>query len=119
MVKSLQPGRIVVIYIFKYKYVPALILKMSSQWLTVFLLCNEGDDSEDSIQNLVDVTEIELNKVNIFERFEEVHFPCPPLKHAIVNIPLKFLIDVTDEIVKIDSSKIIDDYKKRQLPRFR
>ncbi len=86
--------------------------------MTVLLLCDEGDDGEDSIQMLIDVTKEHLNKVQIFECLKGLYFPDSPLKHAVVNIPFQFLIDITDEIIKIDPCKIIDDYKKRQIPRF-
>ena len=118
VMKSLQPGRVILIYIFKYKYIPAIVLKISNLWLTVLLLCNQGDDSESAFHELIKETERELKRVQIYECLKELFIPDPPLKHVVVDIPLQFLIDITDEIIKIEASKIIDDYRKRQLPRF-
>lgn len=124
VVKTLQPGRVVTIYISKYRYVLAMVLQLATRMqisakLTVLLLCGAEDKEEAVAQSLVDVTETEMKRVHVYDCFNELHLPDPPLKHAIVDIPSVLLINITEEVIKIDPLKVMTDYKKLQLPRFR
>lgn len=120
--KTLQPGRIVTVYLSQYKYVLALILKITLKipqpLVTVLLLCNLGDEDESSAQRLVDVTEHNMKDVHIFHEFKELFLPDPPLQHAVVKMSGLLLINITEHLVKTDTLKIINDYSKRQIPRF-
>ena len=120
--KTLQPGRIVTVYLSQYKYVLALILnitlKIPQPLVTVLLLCNLGDEDELSAQRLVDVTEQKMKGVHIFHEFKELFLPDPPLQHAVVKMSGILLINITENLIKIDPLKIINDYNKRQIPRF-
>lgn len=121
--KSLLPGRIITIYISKYKFVLAILLKVLPKkkqelWFTVFVLCSSADDNEVKIQNLVETTTKNMSGTRIYECLEELHLPDPPLKHAVVDIPGQLLVNVTEEVFKIDPSVVINDYKRRQMARF-
>ena len=115
--KLLQPGRVITIYIAKYKFVLAMVLKVSAK-MTVFLLCNSDDDQQIAMQTLVDETEENLKTTSIFHKFERPNLPDPPLKHAIVEVSGLLLVNITEEVIKVDPLKIIGDYQRRQLPRF-
>lgn len=122
VMKALQPGRVVTIYVSKYRYVLAMVLATRMQIsakLTVLLLCGAEDEEEAIAQSLVDVTETEMKSVHVYDCFDELHLPDPPLKHVVVDIPSMLLINITEEVIKIDPLKVINDYRKRQIPRFR
>jgi hypothetical protein len=93
-------------------------MQISSK-VTVLLLCHEGDEEEAVAQSLVDAAEEEMIGVHAYRSFTELYLPDPPLKHAVVDIPSMLLMNITQEAVKIDPLKVIDDFKKRQIPRFR
>lgn len=122
--KTLLSGRVLTIYVSKYKHLLAVVLqrtqkKSSELLLTVLLLCNKDDDDQTSAQNLVDKTIEDMKHVQVFERLKDLYLPDPPLKHAVVDIPGQLLVNITSKVIKIDPLMIIDDYKKRQMARFR
>lgn len=122
--KSLQAGRVVTIYVSKYRYVLAMVLQVATKLqiaakLTVLLLCGAEDVEETVAQSLVDATEAEMLKVHIFDCFKELYLPDPPLKHVVVDISSVLFVNITDHVIKVDPLKVINDYKKRQIPRFR
>ena len=117
--KALQPGRVVTVYISKYGYALAVVLQLAPAKLTVLLLCNAEDEEEAVVQSLIDATEIEMKVVHVHHCFDKLHLPDPPLKHAVVVIPSLLLINITQNMIKIDSLQVINDYKRRQIPRFR
>lgn len=118
MVKSLQPGRVITIYVSKYRHALALVLRVASK-MTVLLLCSSEDEEQVLVQSLIDVTEEKMKNVHIVYPFKEVYLPDPPLKHAVVEVSSLLLINITDEVIKIDPLQIISDYQRRQLPSFR
>lgn len=117
--KALQAGRVVTIYVSKYGYMLAIVLKLAPAKLTVLLLCDVWDEEESIAQNLIDDTEKDMKQVHVHRLFDELHLPDPPLKHAVVDIPSLLLINITEKIMKIDSMQVINDYKKRQISRFK
>ena len=115
--KFLQPGRVITIYVAKYKFVLAMVLKVSAK-MTVFLLCSSEDDQQITMQTLVNETEESLKTTCIFHKFERPNLPDPPLKHTIVEVSGLLLVNITEEVIKVDPLNIIGDYQRRQLPRF-
>lgn len=87
--------------------------------LTVMLLCSEEDEEQAIAQSLMDISETKMRNVHVFDSFNGLYLPDLPLKHAVVDISCVLLINITTEVVKIDPLKIINDYRRRQHPRFR
>lgn len=122
--RTLQAGRVVTIYISKYRYVLAMVVQVATKLqiaakLTVLLLCSAEDEEEAVAQSLVDVSETKMKTVHIFDGFKDVYLPDPPLKHAVVDISSVLLINITDQVIKTDPVNVLNDYRKRQNPRFR
>lgn len=119
--KILVPGRIITLYVCKYKYLSAAVLavvkRVEEIYLTVLLLC-DVNDVEEEITDLINVTENYLCNVHVFEPFKNFYYPELTSKHAVVDISGRLIANVTEEIIKIDPEKIIKDYKQRQIPRF-
>ena len=44
---------------------------------------------------------------------------CLSLKHSIIEINDESIMEITNKSLKIDADKIMNDIKKRQIPRFR
>ena len=40
-------------------------------------------------------------------------------KHSVVSLPDENILDITNRTVKIEQDKIINDVKKREIPRFK
>ena len=118
-VKLLQPGRVVVLYISKYRHILAMVLEVVATRIKVLFLCSSEDDEHTNMESLVVESECKMKEVHIFDGFKELHLPNPPLKHAIVTVSSLLLIDITEEIIKVDPKMVISDHERRQIPRFR
>lgn len=122
--KSLIPGRVVTLRVPKYHYTLALVLQISSKHvnkpgLAVFMLCDEVYVDESIAQGLIDQSAKDLQMVQCYRPFKELYLPESPINHTVVNIPYEAIFNITDRVLEVDSTKIINDYKKRQIPRFR
>ena len=122
--KALSPGRVVTIYTNSYHYSLALILqqhssKSATRTFTVLMLCNAGDESEDRARALVDTSQGQYKAVMPYLPLEELFKPVGEVKHAVVTLDGQLIVSITEEMLKTELAKIIDDYKKRQIPRFR
>ena len=121
--KALSPGRVVTIYTPAYHYSLAIILQQniskssSTKSLTVFMLCNSGDESEEKAKSLVDSTS--CDEVTPYKALGSIFIPQGEVKHTVVTLDGKLVVNITEESVNVEPRKIIDDYNKRQIPRFR
>ena len=113
----------VTIFLSGYHYCLATILQQhtskSSRDFTVLILCNTGDDSEENAKALIDSTQKEYAVVNPYLPLTELFKPDGEVKHAVINLTGQFITGITDEVISVEPKKIMDDYNKRQIPRFR
>ena len=109
------------IYTNRYKYSLALILqqnvKMTSKTFTVLILCNSGDEVEQYAKELVDMKRHEA--VQPYQPIKELFLPEGVIKHAVVEVDGCMIRHICDDVMKVDANRIIEDYQKRQIPRFR
>lgn len=119
VLKALVPGRIITVFIAKYRYLLAAVIQRKDRSISVLFLCNKEDATETSAQTLIDETEKYLSTVHVYEQFKQYYLPELPLKHIVTDIPSHFLVNIMENVVKIDPSRVINDYKKRQIPRFK
>ena len=120
--KALSPGRVVTVYTTAYHYGLAVVLqqhssKSSTRSFTVLMLCNSGDEQEEKAKALVNSTSHE--PVTPYRALGELFMPAGAVKHAVVTVDGQLVFNITEEVVDVESKKIIDDYNKRQIPRFR
>ena len=124
VMKSLGPGRVVTIYLSKSLYTLALVVQMASKnvarpGLVVLMLCNEADEDESIAQELIEQSAKDMKMVQQYQPLKELYLPESPIKHAVVNIPFEVIFNIADHVLEVDCTKIVNDYKKRQIPRFR
>ena len=105
-----------------YKYSVVVILqqhvKKMSKSFTVLMLCNSGDEFEEVAKNLVDIEHMSV-KPYMCQLMKELFRPEGVTKHAVVKVHGKLIRYICEEELKIDANQIIEDYQKRQLPRYR
>ena len=119
--KALVPGRVVTLYLNSYKYTLAVILELNTRSpatpFTVLTLCKEKDEPEEAAKALVESAN--LSVVKPCQPMTELFHPDGVVKHTVVDISGQLIVNITDVVLTVEPSRMIDDYKKRQIPRFR
>ena len=119
--KALVPGRVVTLYLNSYKYTLAVILDLNTRSpatpFTVLTLCKEKDEPEEAAKALVEPGNLSI--VKPCQAMSELFHPDGMVKHTVVDISGQLIVSITDVVLCVEPSKMIDDYKKRQIPRFR
>ncbi|XP_027206672.2 superkiller complex protein 2 [Penaeus vannamei] len=114
VVKAVAPGRIILICYEQYQSYLACVLKIDPKDKTkmiVFVL------KEKSRQNY---SKHELMAKEALSASEAMFDPLEePSEHGFLEIAFKHIAAITDRVVKIDGDKVIDNIKKRQIPRFK
>lgn len=109
------------IYINKYEYALALILqqnvKKTSKTFTVLMLCNKGDEVKESAKTLVDITQ--HKSVQPYQPMKKLFLPEGIIKHAVVEVDGCLIRYICDNVMKVEANRMIEDYEKRQIPRFK
>ena len=107
----------------RYQYSLVLLLRRNPKRkhdhsYTVLMLCNRGDDSEESSASLV-ATDTE-RKVTPYHPMEQMFVPDDVGSHAVVEISGEIIVGMSEEPpLTVNCDRIIEDYKQRQIPRFR
>ena len=114
----------VTLYTNAYHYSLAVVLQQHSskttpRSFTVLLLCKAGDDTEERVKSLVDVTQKQYEMVTPYVPLNELFTPDGEVRHAVVTVDGQLVFNITEEVVSVDPKKIVDDYSRRQIPRFR
>ena len=91
--------------------------KSASKSFTVLMLCNSGDEMEEKAKSLVESTSHAT--VAPYRALGGLFIPDGEVKHAVVTLDGQLVFNITEEVLKVEPKKIIDDYIKRQIPRFR
>ena len=124
--KALSPGRVVTVYTSAYHHSLAVILQQhsgsnrspTSKSFTVLMLCNSEDDSEEKAKSIADSTS-SSGKVSPYRPVGGLFMPHGEVKHAVVTLEGQLISNITEESLSVEPKKIIDDYSRRQIPRFR
>ena len=120
VLKALSPGRVVTISTAKYHYSLAVILqqihKTVGRSFTVLTLCNSGDETKDVANSLVNVDQ--YKGVTPYKPLTELFHPDGVVKHAVVDINGQCIVNITQEVLSVEPARIIEDYNRRQIPRF-
>ena len=123
--KVLSPGRIVTLHTSSYHHHSLAVIlqqhssKSASKSFTVLMLCNSGDESEERAKLLVETSQVEGQIVTPYRSLSGLFMPDGEVRHAVVTLDGQLVFNITEEVVNVEPKKIIDDYSKRQIPRFR
>lgn len=120
--KALSPGRVVTVYTAAYGHSLAVVLSQqttkSSKTFTVLLLCNGGDEWEERAGAILGDSS-NRDTVAPYRALSELFAPDGEVKHTVVTVDGQLISNITEEVLDVEPKKIMDDYKNRQIPRFR
>ena len=104
----------------KYHYSLAVILQQGHKTVdrsfTVLMLCNSGDETKDVANSLVNVDQ--YKGVTPYKPLTELFHPDGVVKHAVVDINGQRIVNITQKVLSVEPARIIEDYNRRQIPRF-
>jgi hypothetical protein len=107
-----------VIHTNSWNYSAVVILqRKEAKKFIVLTLCNEGEELEEVAKDLVN---IEKHKaVSPHQSIKELFCPVGVIRHAVVEIDGQLIEYISEEVMSIEVNRIIEDYQRRQIPRFR
>jgi hypothetical protein len=113
--KVLCPGRVVVLDMPLYQNAPAVILQGAAKdkYLKVLVLC-DANPKEDGSSQSEDWTILPRPV-----RDQTLYIPEGQCSQAVITIGVEDIAVVTSKMLKIAAEKILEDAKKRELPRFK
>lgn len=81
------------------------------------MLCNDGEESEELAEKLVDFEQ--QKTVKPYQPMTGLFHPSGAIRHTVVEVDGRLVRFICDEVLKVETNRIVEDYKKRQIPRFR
>ena len=116
--KALSPGRVVIIHQEASVNILGIILHvdMKAKQRTFQVLINRSADSQD-----VDNEEVDARK-NLFLSLVDQKIQSTDVMsshHSVVSLTDVNILQITNKVFKIEPDKIINDIKKREIPRFK
>ena len=104
-----------------WKYSVGVILKQhikrEMKTFTALTLCNDGEELEEVTKDLVNMEQHKV--VSPHQPMKELFCPDDVVKHTIVEIDGQLIMYICDEVMNIEVNRIMEDYQRRQIPRFR
>ena len=113
--KFLQPGRILIISHNKHQNFLACLLQVdfrNKNKLTVFIL------SDPAIKPDSDEKDPSIPMLECLHAGENINILSDTNAHEVLNIHTKDLVGITNRVLKINADKVVDNIKRRKLPRF-
>ena len=116
--KALSPGRVVIIHQEASVNILGIILHvdMKAKQRTFQVLINRSAESQD-----VDNEEVDARK-NLFLSLVDQKIQSTDVMsshHSVVSLTDVNILQITNKVFKIEPDKIINDIKKREIPRFK
>ena len=123
--KALSPGRVIVINKPLFRDVLSVVLQSGSpaskeRTFTVLAMC-EMDQAASSCDNQVSMNEEAEESESLPKPYapQTLFHPEGACGQQLVHIKVDHIATITTKTLKISAEKIVDDCKKRQMPRFR
>ena len=119
--KALSGGRVVIVRTKKHRNALGVVLSSSTaskeRTFKVLVLCNQETSPEiaKSAETPPDTSRARVEPL----RKEVLFEPEGPCGHTVVDLLGEDISVITTVTIKIMCDRIVDDYKKRQIPRFR
>ena len=116
--KALSPGRVVIIHQEASVNILGIILHvdMKAKQRTFQVLINRSAESQDSVNEEVDA------RKNLFLSLVDQKIQSTDVMsshHSVVSLTDVNILQITNKVIKIEADKIINDIKKREIPRFK
>ncbi|XP_041481057.1 helicase SKI2W-like [Lytechinus variegatus] len=115
-VKSLVPGRIIIIRNKRYqKNTLGVVLSSSGtskdRKVKTLILCNPSDNDE----SITNETEVHMSPILKHSFWRPEGEPS----HTVKDLLADDILGITTVKIKLDANKIVENFNKRQIPRFR
>ena len=121
--KDLTPGRVIVVNSKDHLNMFGIVLTSKSlrkETYTVLVICDEKDSVWTESQTASFPQEdLEMIVVEPYVKHPVIFCPQRPCGHKVIDVVEKDIVAVTEKKIRVESEAIINDYKKRQMPRFR
>lgn len=102
----------------RWNYSAAVILQQKEAKVFVVLtLCNEGEELEEIGKGLVRVEK--HRTVSPCQSMKELFCPVDVIKHTVFEIDGQLIEYISEQVMDIEGNRIMEDYQRRQIPRFR
>ena len=116
--KALSPGRVVIIHQEASVNILGIILHvdMKAKQRTFQVLINRSAESQDDANEEVDA------RKNLFLSLVDQKIQSTDVMsshHSVVSLTDVNILQITNKVIKIEADKIINDIKKREIPRFK
>lgn len=112
--KALSVGRVVVVNNDQHHNALGVILQVSSdavnRTFTTLIICEKGNEEP---------AENRSNKSSAYIYSSALFIPEGPCSHTVQKLKLSSISAITTKTLKVIPERIIDNYNKRQQPRFR
>uniref|UniRef100_A0A665VK16 SKI2 homolog, superkiller viralicidic activity 2-like n=1 Tax=Echeneis naucrates TaxID=173247 RepID=A0A665VK16_ECHNA len=113
--KALSVGRVVVVNNKQHVNALGVILQVSSdavnRTFTALIICEKGNEEVE------EKGDSSTNFVNFFQK--KIFFPLGSCSHTVQKLKFQDISSITVKTLKVIPDRIIDNYNKRQQPRFR
>ena len=121
--KDLTPGRVIVVNSKDHLNMFGIVLTSKSlrkETYTVLVICDEKDSVWTESQTASFPQEdLEMIVVEPYVKHPVIFCPQRPCGHKVIDVVEKDIVAVTEKKIRVESEAVINDYKKRQMPRFR
>jgi len=108
--KTMQPGRLLVISQSKYQNFLCCLLKVEPRnktKLTVFVL-NDSSAEEESNGEMLKCMAAQ----------EKIHVLSAPGSHELLHVTTRSIVGVTSRVLKVNADKVLENIAKKKIPRF-
>ncbi len=110
-----------VIHTKSWNYSVAVILQQrinkETKTFVVLTLCSEGEELEEVAKDLVNIEKHKI--VSPHQPMKELFCPVDVVKHTVVEIDGQLIEYISEQVMNIEVNRILEDYQRRQIPRFR
>lgn len=120
--KALSAGRVVTVYSTLYGFCLGIILQQNSttkaeKAFSVFVLCDSDIRDEEATSLLF--SPAASDAVQAYKPLVNLFHPDGLVSSTVVELSGYSLVNITNIILKVDSKIILEDFRRRMIPRFR
>jgi antiviral helicase SKI2 len=119
--KVASPGRLLLLATSNGLWEVAILLKIDTakgtRVLTAMVPCEMGKERLE-IDGYQCLQPPDVSTINIWAGPVTIHSPLD-WSYSIANVPEECIMGIVDKDFNVEPNKILDDFKKRQIPRFR
>ncbi len=115
-------GRVVRLCSPVYGHCLAVVLQQNAstkpgKTLSLLVLCESGIDDEVATASLFPADYVA--SVQPYTPCKELFSPSGVLSHTVVEVSASMLVSITTSVLKVEGRMILEEFKRRLIPRFR